>query len=465
MEAFLDGAGDGWVGRGQCLDHYGAGEAYLPVLEAVGRLARGPGGDRVVAILLQHAPTWLAQMPRLVRGEAAAALQSRTAGATRERMFREMAEALEALAAERPLVLVLEDLHWSDPSTLDLVAGVARRREPARLLLLGTYRPLDAIVRGHPLRAVAQELALHGACEELALGPLDEASVGRYLAGRVGGQAGARLTRTVHRRSDGLPLFYAGHDTGVCAWAHLARGQWLLGYPDRALAALREAVGLAERLAHPVTTVIALHTAAEVYFCRGELAAARESARQAVALIAAGGFQRWLDQDVFLACVAIREGAGPGAVAGLLDRLSAARERLLVWRTVLCGCLLAEAAGEVGDVETGLDALARIPAEYQETFYAPEIPRIRGELLGMRGERAEAEACCRRAIELARRRAERSRELRAATGLARLLARERRPEDARAAVGGIYAWFTEGLDPPTSSRPAPCSSSSRAPTR
>ena len=115
---------------------------------------------------------------RLVRGEAAAALQSRTAGATRERMFREMAEALEALAAERPLVLVLEDLHWSDPSTLDLVAGVARRREPARLLLLGTYRPLDAIVRGHPLRAVAQELALHGACEELALAPLDEAGAG-----------------------------------------------------------------------------------------------------------------------------------------------------------------------------------------------------------------------------------------------------------------------------------------------
>lgn len=59
---------------------------------------------------------------------------------------------------------------------------------------------------------------------------------------------------------------------------------------------------------------------------------------------------------------------------------------------------------------------------------------------------AEAEACLTRAIELARSRAERSHELRAATGLARLLAREHRPEEARAALGGIYAWFTEGLD-------------------
>jgi hypothetical protein len=122
-------------------------------------------------------------------------------------MLREMAEALEALATERPLVLLLEDLHWSDPSTLDLVSAVARRREPARLLVIATYRPLDAIVRGHPLRAVASELALHGACEELALEPLGADHVGRYLAARCGDEVSARLRETIHRRTDGLPLF------------------------------------------------------------------------------------------------------------------------------------------------------------------------------------------------------------------------------------------------------------------
>ena len=73
-------------------------------------------------------------------------------GATPERMLREFAEAVEALTAERPLVLVLEDLHWSDQATLALVAYLAQRRAPARLLLLGTYRPVDVIVHGHPLR-------------------------------------------------------------------------------------------------------------------------------------------------------------------------------------------------------------------------------------------------------------------------------------------------------------------------
>jgi hypothetical protein len=86
-------------------------------------------------------------------------------GATRDRMLREMADALEALTADRPLVLVLEDFHWSDHATLDLIAWLARRREPARLLLLITYRPIDVIVRAHPLRAVASELALHGLAE------------------------------------------------------------------------------------------------------------------------------------------------------------------------------------------------------------------------------------------------------------------------------------------------------------
>jgi DNA-binding winged helix-turn-helix (wHTH) protein len=209
VETFLAGphASDCRVGRGQCLDHYGAGEAYLPVLEAVSRLARGPDGDQVLAVLHRHAPTWLVQLPALLGPQDLAALQPRVVGPTRERMLREMAEALEALAADRPLVLVLEDLHWSDPSTLDLIAAVARRREPARLLLIATYRPLDAIVRQHPLRAVAGELAVHGACEELALDALGADHVARYLAARCGAEVGARLGRTIHRRTDGLPLF------------------------------------------------------------------------------------------------------------------------------------------------------------------------------------------------------------------------------------------------------------------
>src|SRR5262249_39920819 len=171
-----------WIARGQCIEHYGAGEAYLPVLEALGQLCRQPGGEQVVALLSRYAPTWLVQMPALVSDAEFEALQRKVQGATRERMLREIAEALEALTGERPLVLVIEDVHWSDHSTLDLLSLLAQRRGPARFLLLATYRPADVVVSRHPLCAMKQELQVHGQCEELPLGFLTVTEVSQYVA-------------------------------------------------------------------------------------------------------------------------------------------------------------------------------------------------------------------------------------------------------------------------------------------
>jgi ActR/RegA family two-component response regulator len=117
-------------------------------LEALGRLGRESEGQRFIQLLSQQAPTWLVQMPALLTATELDMLQRKTQGATRERMLRELAEAVEQLTAERPLVLCLEDLHWSDVSTLDWLAFVARRRESARLLVIGTYRPVDVLVQG-----------------------------------------------------------------------------------------------------------------------------------------------------------------------------------------------------------------------------------------------------------------------------------------------------------------------------
>jgi predicted ATPase len=150
-------------------------------------------------------------MPWLLSAGDLEALQRKVLRATPERMLREMAKVLEALTAERPLVLALEDLHWSDPSTLDLLSLVARRTEPARLLIIGTYRPLGVIVRDHPLKTVKQELQVHNYCQELELEPLSEAQIVEYLA--VRGLVGARravplqLARLIHQRTEGNPLF------------------------------------------------------------------------------------------------------------------------------------------------------------------------------------------------------------------------------------------------------------------
>jgi DNA-binding winged helix-turn-helix (wHTH) protein/tetratricopeptide (TPR) repeat protein len=196
------------LARGQCLEHYGSGEAYLPVLDAFGRLSREPGRERVVKLLERYAPTWLIQMPALVDSAERERLRHEVLGATPERMLREMAEAIEAFTAETPLALVVEDLHWSDYATLDLIAALARRREPARLLVIGTYRPVDLIVSAHPLKSLKQELQGHGQCQEVPLDLLTASEVAAYLEIRFPGSTlPEELALVTHRRTDGNPLF------------------------------------------------------------------------------------------------------------------------------------------------------------------------------------------------------------------------------------------------------------------
>ncbi|MBI3799386.1 MAG: AAA family ATPase, partial [Deltaproteobacteria bacterium] len=201
-----------WTARGQCVAHYGTGEPYLPVLDALERLCRTPGSERLLALLKQHAPLWLAQMPALLGPAERKKLRSEVQGASRERMLRTVAEALETLTTETPLILILEDLHWSDYATLDLLSFLARRREPARLLIIGTYRPIEVISGGHPLKVIKHELQVHGHCGELPLRLLTAADVDSYLTARfalgLAGQFPLReLARLIHQRTDGNPLF------------------------------------------------------------------------------------------------------------------------------------------------------------------------------------------------------------------------------------------------------------------
>ena len=77
-------------------------------------------------------------------------------------MVREICEVLEGRMATAPLILILEDLHWIDNSTLDFISAFARRREPAKLLLIGTYRPADvALSHGFEHRVIGLVLPIH----------------------------------------------------------------------------------------------------------------------------------------------------------------------------------------------------------------------------------------------------------------------------------------------------------------
>jgi len=213
VQAFLDSISKEdmmRLGRGQCVEQYGAGEPYLPVLEALSRLGQEPAGQRVIELLHRFAPTWLVQMPELLTYEDRIRLQGEMQGVTQQRMLREMTQALEALSTEAPLVLLLEDLHWSDFSTLELISAVARRSQPARMLIVGTYRPAEMFAKDHPLHTMKQELELHHHCEELRLKLLNKADVAGYLAKRFptnGSRWFDSLAPLIHKRTDGNPLF------------------------------------------------------------------------------------------------------------------------------------------------------------------------------------------------------------------------------------------------------------------
>jgi DNA-binding winged helix-turn-helix (wHTH) protein/predicted ATPase len=243
VEAFAEAAGGeagAVLARGQCLEHRGPPEPYLPVFDALVRLCRDQGAP-AVALLSRLAPTWLVQMPALVGPGDREALERRALGGTRERMLREAAEALAAVATERPLVLVLEDLHWADPSTVDLVDWLARGDAPARLLLVGTYRPGDALAAGHPIDGAAAALRLRGLAHELRLGELDLPAVATVLGRRLpGAEVPEELARLVHRRTDGVPLFVtqlaqAWTDAGLL---RPAAGRWALARPPEVAAAV-----------------------------------------------------------------------------------------------------------------------------------------------------------------------------------------------------------------------------------
>ena len=165
---------------------------------------------------------WLVQLPAFIDGEELETVQRKVQGASRERMLRELAEALERMSAEQLVILVLEDLHWSDVSTLDLFAFLARRKEAARLMVIGTYRPVEMLNDGHPLQSLTQELYAHRLATELPLGVLSEAETAAYLATRLqvpsllqgkgqGEDESSRVLRNLahllHHHTGGNPLF------------------------------------------------------------------------------------------------------------------------------------------------------------------------------------------------------------------------------------------------------------------
>ena len=217
VQAFLEQASDApvLVVRGQCLEHYGAAEPFLPVLDGFSRMLQSSIGTKALDLLRHQAPMWLAQMPSVISPSERDHLQSQVAGSSRERMLREMAGAIESLTSFVPLLIVLEDLHWSDYSTLDLMSYLARRTDLARLMIVGTYRPVDVILNDHPLKSVKRELQAHNLCHELPLEYLAEDVIAAVPGREIPQTPASRFFKTNDLPANRGESFVHGYPVGI----------------------------------------------------------------------------------------------------------------------------------------------------------------------------------------------------------------------------------------------------------
>jgi len=199
----VEAAGEALPALGRCAEDAGIKEAYLPLLDALSDLLRRDRSGGAAAALLRAAPSWLLQLPWAIEPGEEERVHRRSLGGSAERMLRELADLLELLAAPRPLVLMLEDIHAADRSTLDALGFLARRRMRASLLILATCRETES-----PAQALALGLSARGLAQIVALEPLNETAVRQYLERRAGGSGPTpALVSLLQARSEGNPLF------------------------------------------------------------------------------------------------------------------------------------------------------------------------------------------------------------------------------------------------------------------
>lgn len=211
------------IGAG-CSEQYGAGEPYQPFVEAFRDLIGGQEpeqGKRSLRELAgELAPYWIQAIP--IAGNIIAAgittavelkktmggVATATSAPSEEQLFFQYTELFFAAAAQQPIILFIDDLHWADRATVALLTHLARRIEEERVFILGTYRPVDVDVGQHPIRQALLELERYRVAEQLALEPLDTAALADFIREELEAPPTPKLLRWLERRAGTNPLFF-----------------------------------------------------------------------------------------------------------------------------------------------------------------------------------------------------------------------------------------------------------------
>jgi predicted ATPase len=248
------------------------------------------------------------------------------------------------------------------------------------------------------------------------------------------------------------PVFRMGPDPGVACRVHAAMTLWLLGYPEKALTRLHEALMLSHELSHPFSLASVRCWVAYVHQFRRDVPAVHEHAEAAVVLSTEQGFPFWVALGtIFRGWALAMQGQGEEGMAQVRQGIAACRATGAALTVPYFCTLLAEVSAHLGHTEGGLQALTEaytLMEQQEERWWEAEICRLRG-VLRMRqpgAPLAEAETWLQCALTVARRQEAKSLELRAAMSLARLWQQQSKREEARELLTPIYSWFTEGFD-------------------
>ncbi len=230
------------IARGRCSERLAGAEAYLPILEALDNLLHRAGGESLQTLMKTVAPTWYLQVAtRSIEESSMADLRVDALTASQERMKREVGAFFEDISKSRPVVLFLDDLHWADVSTIDILNYLAGRFADMRVLVLTTYRPAEMALAQHPFLGIANNLRSRGLFEEIGLGFLGRADVDRYLALEFPEhRLPQEFSAFIHAKTEGSPLFMADlvrylRDSGSIveqAW-HVGAGARGVGHAAR----------------------------------------------------------------------------------------------------------------------------------------------------------------------------------------------------------------------------------------
>ncbi len=219
------------IAHGHCSERLAGSEAYLPVIDALGNLLRNDVTGAVAQLMKAVSPTWYAQVAPAAKVASTLDPAAESWAPSQQAMLREFTNLFQELSRRGPVVLFLDDIHWADDSTIDLLRYLGRQLSALRVLVVVTYRPTELLLGPHPFHRLKLELQVQGVGVDLHLSLLGRNDIDHYLSLAFPGHAFPwDFANLVYHRTEGSPLFMVDlmrylRERGVIARSGLS---WLL---------------------------------------------------------------------------------------------------------------------------------------------------------------------------------------------------------------------------------------------